>query len=81
MVISFERHAGRDHARYAMIGPVSYDMKDANTTCLGFETINKECPLNYLMDALLNLKETIETAILFVERNYDVKRRLLNEKK
>lgn len=85
--VSFTRGAGRDHARFALIGPVTYKVERAGEdgkqkkTCIGFETINKESPLTYLLDALLELDAKIEAARFFVEQSYDSKRRLLSEKK
>lgn len=85
--VRFIRGTGRDHARFALIGPVAYKLKEPDgvhntrTTSLEFETINNESPLSYLLDALLELKKKIEMARLYVEQNYDGKRRLLTEQK
>ena len=82
IVVYFKRGTASEHARFAMIGPVSYKIKEAEQcTELSFEMINKEQPLTYLLDALLNLQAKIEASELFIEKQYDNKRRLLTEKK
>ena len=81
--VHFKQGRGRDHARFSQIGPVSY-VKQANpdsttTTTLSFDTINKACPLHYLLDALLELKAKIQEAVFFVETSYDTKKKRIEK--
>lgn len=79
--IRFARGRGRDHAKFSLIGPVAYSL-DGKKASMGFHTITNECPLAYLLDALYELKKTINAAQYFVETEYDSVRRVVtNEKK
>jgi hypothetical protein len=73
LVVKFARGRARDHVRYAMIGPVSYSVTQ-KVTHIGFETISNECPVKYLLDALIELQTKVRDVILFVESEYDNRR-------
>lgn len=77
LVVEFARGRARDHVRYAMIGPVSYNVTQT-VTHIGFDTISNECPIAYLLDALIELQTKIREVILFIDTEYNNRRVLLS---
>lgn len=78
--VRFCKATGAEHARFSLAGPVAYRVDGAVAT-LGFATITGESALGYLRDALLALQGKLRRAEVFVEAEYDARRRLITDKK
>lgn len=71
--ISFKRGTGADHARFSHVSAVSFRKDDSTCVRLSFETATDDA-LTQLKSAVESLIDRIDRTILFVEKEYDLKR-------